>query len=109
MLTCFSGSSTYFDGNTVLLTDDDHDGQPDRMGEFRAKIESNTFEKTPSSLIVLRWNSFQDAANEAGISRLYGGIHFQDADLRAREMGKKIGSNAYSYASALWSGSGTPK
>mgnify|MGYP002134090742 CR=1 FL=1 len=52
---------------------------------------------------------FSDAANEAGISRLYGGIHFQDTDLRARELGKKIGSNAYSYASALWSGSGTPK
>lgn len=109
VLTRFSGKSTYFDGNTVLTTDDDHDGQPDRMGEFRAQIESNTFEKTPSSLIVLRWNTFQDAANEAGISRLYGGIHFQDADLRAREMGKKIGSNAFSYASALWSGSGTPK
>lgn len=104
VLTAFSGRNSYYDGQTVLPTDDDHDGQADRMGEYRAQIFSNNFEKSPTALIVLRWNTLQEAADEAGISRLYGGIHFQDGDLRAREMGKKIGNNAFTYAQSLWTG-----
>ena len=33
--------------------------------------------------------TFSDAADEAGISRRYGGIHFEDGDLRGREMGRQ--------------------
>lgn len=32
---------------------------------------------TPSHPVTLQWNTFTDAANQAGISRRYGGIHFQ--------------------------------
>jgi len=38
-----------------------------------------------------RFNSFQDAANEASISRLYGGIHFRDAIDNGIQMGEQIG------------------
>jgi PAP2 superfamily len=39
------------------------------------------------------FNSFYDAANEAAISRLYGGIHFREAIENGKELGKKIGNH----------------
>jgi hypothetical protein len=38
-----------------------------------------------------RFNSFYEAANEAAISRLYGGIHFRDACEGGLAQGKKVG------------------
>jgi hypothetical protein len=38
-----------------------------------------------------RFNSFYDAANEAAISRLYGGIHFRDACEEGLAQGKRVG------------------
>jgi hypothetical protein len=46
---------------------------------------------TPATPITLSWPTFSDAADEAGWSRRYGGIHFEDGDLRARNMGRLIG------------------
>jgi hypothetical protein len=37
------------------------------------------------------FNSFQEAAIEAGISRLYGGIHFTDALDNGRKQGLQVG------------------
>ena len=39
------------------------------------------------------FGSFQQAAQEAGISRFYGGIHFMDAIDNGRELGLKVGQN----------------
>lgn len=39
------------------------------------------------------FNTFWEAANEASISRLYGGIHFRDALEQGKEMGKIVGAN----------------
>ncbi|MBA4146065.1 MAG: haloperoxidase [Cytophaga sp.] len=36
------------------------------------------------------FNSFRDAANEAAISRLYGGIHFRDAIVAGQIQGKQV-------------------
>ncbi|WEZ81857.1 phosphatase PAP2 family protein [Rhizobium sp. 32-5/1] len=44
-----------------------------------------------------KFESFWDAAEEAGISRLYGGIHFRAAIDRGLEQGRCIGA----YANAL--------
>jgi hypothetical protein len=38
------------------------------------------------------FNSFREAANEAAISRLYGGIHFRDAIEAGQRQGKSIGT-----------------
>lgn len=45
-------------------------------------------------LPVRRYPSFRAAADEAGISRLYGGIHFRAAIDRGLEQGRCIGSHA---------------
>jgi hypothetical protein len=49
----------------------------------------------PAAAVTLSWPTFSAAADQAGISRLYGGIHFQDGDLEARRIGKKIGTAAF--------------
>lgn len=38
------------------------------------------------------FNSFREAANEAAISRLYGGIHFRDAIEAGQQQGRAIGN-----------------
>ncbi len=66
-----------------------------------SSIEKNS---TPKRKITLRWRTFSEAANEAGISRRYGGIHFLDGDLEGRKLGKKIGREVYSKANSYING-----
>ena len=54
---------------------------------------------------VLLWPTFSDAVDEAGMSRRYGGIHFPDADLNGRAMGRSIGQNAWAKAQTYFDGS----
>jgi hypothetical protein len=42
----------------------------------------------PARDLTLSWPTFSDAANEAGLSRRYGGIHFEQGDLDARATGR---------------------
>ncbi len=59
---------------------------------------------TPRRPVTLCWNTFKDAADEAGVSRRYGGIHFIPADLDGRETGRRIGSIDFKYAQKLING-----
>jgi len=70
-----------------------------RAGSFR--VEPGI---TPSRDIGLGWPSFVGAADEAGISRRYGGIHWNIDDTPARDVGKKCGEAAFSIAKKLWEG-----
>ncbi len=45
----------------------------------------------PAVDVTLTWPTFDEAAVEAGLSRRYGGIHFESADLASRAMGAAIG------------------
>ena len=42
----------------------------------------------PAQDVTLSWDTFSDAADQAGLSRRYGGIHFEQADLDARATGR---------------------
>jgi hypothetical protein len=46
----------------------------------------------PAQVVTLRWPTFSDAADEAGLSRRYGGIHFEQGDLESRKLGRKVGT-----------------
>lgn len=46
---------------------------------------------TPQQPVTLQWDTFSAAADEAGISRLYGGIHFTDGDINGRGLGRSVG------------------
>lgn len=45
---------------------------------------------TPAEELTLTWDTLREAADQAGMSRRYGGIHFCDGDMRGRELGKEV-------------------
>src|SRR5205823_7503513 len=49
---------------------------------------------TPGKAVTLSWKTFHAAANQAGLSRRYGGIHFKLADLVGRITGDLVGLQA---------------
>uniref|UniRef100_A0A540VG25 Phosphatase PAP2 family protein n=2 Tax=Litorilinea aerophila TaxID=1204385 RepID=A0A540VG25_9CHLR len=109
VLTLFTGSNRFYDGKTILYHEDfNQDGVPDMLGQHIVAIGGNRFESSPAQVIVLQWETFQEAADEAGISRRYGGIHFQDGDLRGRDMGQYVGTQAFDLATKLWRGLSPP-
>lgn len=53
---------------------------------------------------VLSWETFTEAALEAGESRLYGGIHFYEGNVVGLELGRKAGAQAFDLAQRYWDG-----
>ena len=60
------------------------------------------FEQGPTEPVRLQWATYQDASDEAGISRLWGGIHVAADDIQGRLMGAQIGAQAYDLAELYW-------
>jgi hypothetical protein len=61
-----------------------------------------SFERGPSQPIKLQWASYYDAADQAGQSRIWGGIHIAPDDFAGRRMGAEIGRTALERARALY-------
>lgn len=62
----------------------------------------------PAQPVKLEWATFSAAADEAGISRRYGGIHFAQGDLVGRTLGRQVGARVWSKAETFFAGSATP-
>lgn len=71
---------------------------PGGLGEATFDPTFLDFEIGPTESITLQWATYFDAADEAGISRLWGGIHVPPDDFAGRVMGSTIGNDAYEYA-----------
>jgi hypothetical protein len=61
---------------------------------------------TPATDVILYWPTFSAAADQAGISRRYGGIHFEQGDLDARATGRLVARQAWMRAQWYFDGSG---
>ena len=59
----------------------------------------------PASDVTLSFPTFSSAADAAGMSRRWGGIHFKDGDLTARALGRIVGAKAWTKASTFIEGS----
>lgn len=57
-----------------------------------------TFEQGPSQSVELQWATYYDAADQAGISRLWGGIHSRSDDFEGRKVGSECGKKAWNLA-----------
>jgi hypothetical protein len=92
-----SGHSTFSAAGAAVLKlftgSDDFEGSI-VFGAGASLFESNT----PAADVTLQWDTFSAAADEAGISRLYGGIHFTEGDLNGRAEGAEIGNAAWRQA-----------
>src|SRR5882724_7519963 len=62
----------------------------------------------PATDITLRWANFSDAAAQAGLSRRYGGIHFEQGDIDARETGRLAARSAWAKALTYFEGTAPP-
>ncbi len=87
VLKLFTGSDTFGGGVTIA--------------KFSSRVDPVWF--LPAML--LSWQTFSDAADEAGISRRYGGIHFIQGDLDARFRGRLIADQAWTKSLLLFNGS----
>ena len=54
--------------------------------------------------MTLQWATYDDAADQAGISRLYGGIHIEADDLEGRTIGSTCGLEAWALAQRYYAG-----
>jgi vanadium-dependent haloperoxidase-like protein/uncharacterized protein DUF6851 len=58
----------------------------------------------PAVPTTISYATFNDAANDAGLSRLYGGIHFTDDNTNAQAVGRLIGVQAWERAQTYFNG-----
>jgi hypothetical protein len=77
---------------------------PGGLGEWTIPAGSFDFEAGPDTDIVLQWGTYFDAADQAGRSRLYGGIHVAADDLNGRLMGAAVGRACWQHAQEYFSG-----
>ena len=70
-----------------------------------APIWSKTFAAAGMSPTVIAYKKFSDAVADAGMSRLYGGIHFKDDNTAGQVIGSAAGQLAYDKAKKLFNGS----
>ncbi|HYU56647.1 MAG TPA: vanadium-dependent haloperoxidase, partial [Actinomycetota bacterium] len=88
VMTAFTGSS-YFPGG---------------LSEWRIPAGSLTVEAGPSDDVTLQWATYYDAADQAGISRIFGGIHIPADDFEGRRAGSQCGRDAWALASRYFEG-----
>lgn len=55
---------------------------------------------TPTTRVTLSWSTFTEAADEAGMSRRYGGIHFESDDLVGRAVGRLVADKVWNRSMA---------
>lgn len=64
-----------------------------------------SFEEGPSVPVRLEWATYYDAADQAGISRIWGGIHPPADDFAGRRIGSACGIAAWNLAWKYFNGS----
>ena len=83
-------------------------GSDDFGGEVTFAPDSIQFENgVPEDEVTLEWATFTEAADEAGLSRLYGGIHFTEGDVNGRTLGTEVGASAFDLAMSFVNGTAT--
>ncbi len=76
---------------------------PGGLGTFVAPQDRFlTIERGPSQTVVLQWATYYDAADQAGLSRRFGGIHPFYDDYPSRINGSRIGRKAWTKAEELY-------
>jgi hypothetical protein len=79
----------------------------DRFGEsitFLAGSSRTEPGAVPARDLTLRWATFSEAADQAGLSRRYGGIHFEQGDLDARHAGRLVARQTWARAQSYFEG-----
>jgi hypothetical protein len=100
-----SGHSTFSRAAAEVMTD--LTGTPYFPGGlWQHTVEAGSLhnEAGPSEDITLEAATYYDAADQAGISRLYGGIHIAADDFGGRQAGSQCGTEAWALAQRYFDG-----
>jgi hypothetical protein len=77
---------------------------PGGLDQWTTKVGALKVESGPTKDVTLQWATYYDAADMAGQSRLYGGIHIQADDFTGRTIGSACGKAAWERAQQFYSG-----
>ncbi len=94
-----SGHSTFSRAAAVVmhqLTGSEY--FPGGLGTYNVESGYLFFEYGPSKPLALQWGTYYDASDQAGQSRLWGGIHIQRDDFDGRIIGQRVGELAFAKA-----------
>jgi hypothetical protein len=62
-------------------------------------------EAGPTQPVTLQWASYYDAADQVGLSRIWGGIHPTVDDLTGRRVGSQVGTHTWALVQKYFDGS----
>jgi uncharacterized protein DUF6851 len=100
-----SGHSTFSRASAEVLTAmTGSEYVPGGLDEWTTKVGSLKVESGPTKDVTLQWATYFDAADMAGQSRLYGGIHIQADDFKGRTLGSACGKQAWVRAQQFYAG-----
>jgi hypothetical protein len=98
-----SGHSTFSRASAEVLTAfTGSEYFPGGLGEWTFEPGALEFEAGPDQALTLQWATYADAADQAGLSRLFGGIHISADDLAGRKVGFTCGRAAWERATLLY-------
>ena len=102
-----SGHSTFSRAAAEVLTGfTGSEYFPAGISGYTIKAGSLKFEAGPTKDIALEWATYYDAADQAGQSRLLGGIHVAADDFTGRRIGAECGKAAWEKAQRYYDGQG---
>ena len=99
-----SGHSTFSAAGAAILkyfTGSDSYGDSVTLPAGSSLVEPGL---VPADDLTLCWATFSSAADQAGLSRRYGGIHFERGDLDGRATGQAVAAGVWEKANLLWRG-----
>ena len=88
VMTAFTGSSFF----------------PGGLARYKVEKGGLAFEKGPTTDVDLEWATYYDAADQAGQSRLFGGIHIRADDFMGRRIGSMCGRAAWTLVTQYYAG-----
>jgi hypothetical protein len=101
-----SGHSTFSRAAAEVLTGFTGNSYfPGGLYEWHVPAGSFGIESGPSEDLTMQWATYFDAADAAGISRLYMGIHVSPDDFGGRKVGSRCGKDAWALAQEYFDGS----
>jgi hypothetical protein len=101
-----SGHSTFSRAAAEVMTALTGDPYfPGGLSEWTIARDELTVEAGPSQDVTLQWATYYDAADQAGTSRIFGGIHITADDYNGRRTGSQCGRAAWALALRYFDGS----
>ena len=77
---------------------------PGGLSEWTIPAGSLEVESGPTQDVTLQWATYYDAADQAGVSRIYGGIHIPADDFAGRRIGAVCGTAVWERVQSYFDG-----